>query len=44
MIYVDVNDENMHELMRENLEFKRDNREKIRDSENDYERQKEMKF
>ena len=43
VVYVDVNDDNMHQIMRENLEFKKEHRDEIRQEEKNYEHQKEMK-
>ena len=43
MVYADVNDDNMHKIMRENLEFKKEHREEVKQEEKNYEHQKEMK-
>ena len=36
VVFVDVDDSNMYDVMRENCKFKKDHKEEIREAENDY--------
>ena len=42
VVYVDVDDSNMYDVMRENCQFKKAHRDEIRDAENDYKKEKEL--